>query len=629
MTLISPLSSIRARLCRFRHSQDGGVMSIEMMLILPIMIWAYLGMMIFFDAFRSRTEAQNAALHVADLMSRQSETVTTAYLEGLNDVFDFLTGGSRQSRLRVSLVVRPAADQPPVVAWSYGTRGLLPLDQVADMLSLVCMGDPDGDVPDDPLACFDAQAAALIPENSGQFQDPRFHLPVEDLAQRISPVLPGESLIVVESFSAWQSPTQSMLNMPFLRDTRLTPVAVTRPRFSPFINYEGAAIQFDPDSDELPPVWNMPDPDPTDPDPDDTSLTSVIVDNDFSTNDTTGWSNTTVTHSNHAIAGSFLGPFGRETMQRPVTYTVNLGQETESARIEFDLLVIDSWDGFDPSWSRPEGENFVIQINGSSIAAEPFVSWGGGLFDADRRTVASRAEGRFTTTMVRTVDPQQMVGSGWSDQVWRVTIDIDAPVQNFTLGFLATLDEDVHNESFGLMNIRITAIHGTRNPQHYIPPANTLLGNDPLLRFPVHGGCPDYRQAAPVHTLQLDHIWDPLRHRVRGRGATTLRNCAGFNSNPFVGRIHATPTLVLDWTDTGERWHGSRLRIRTEDGNNGRSCDTTLLIRDPLGAWHFNDDYWGWNAGREMGWAPSGEYQIWVGIWGWTECNADIIIERY
>lgn len=673
-----------ARLRRFRHSSDGGLVSIELMLVLPIMIWAYLGMMIFFDAYRARTEAQNAALHVADLMSRQSQTMTTDYLEGLNDVFDFLTARTPESRLRVSLVVRTDADEPPVVAWSYGTRGLLPLDQVLALLSLDLTGTLDdalspivgliesltGGTQDgnngNPLGGLTngllgqggtVQTAAsqtetligglidelseLVANGSGSFGNLSYHMPVSDLSARIDPVLPGEALIVVEAFTAWNSPSTGLLRMPFLNDTRLTPVAVTRPRFSPFINYEGAAVHFDPDLEELPPTWEIPDPEPTDPDPvdpDDTSLTSVVVDNDFTTNDTAGWSQTAVTHTNHATVGSFLGPFGRQTMQNPVTFSVNLGQESERARIEFDLLVIDSWDGFNPTWSRPEGENFVIQINGSSIAAEPFHHAPGGLFDADRRTVASRAEGRFTTSMVRTVAPQQMVGSGWADQVWRVTIDIDAPVQNFTLGFLATLDEDVNNESFGLMNIRISADHGARNPQHYIPPANTLLGIDPVLRFDVYQGCPEFQQAAPTHTLTQDHLWDPLVHRVRARGDRRLNTCGlpGIGSNPSNGsRIHATPTYILDWTDLNWRSGQHRLRIRTEDGNRGQTCDPSLLVRDPTGAWLFHEDIsvsgggQDWNARINLAWAPSGQYHIWVGHWNSGACDVDLIIERY
>ena len=42
-------------------------------------------------------------------------------------------------------------------------------------------------------------------------------------------------------------------------------------------------------------------------------------------------------------------------------------------------------------------------------------------------------------------------------------------------------------------------------------------------------------------------------------------------------------------------------------------ADTTLVIRDPAGAWHCNDDMVGVDPGVVLRQPPAGEYRIWVG----------------
>jgi len=636
------------RLRRFGGDTEGSTLSIEFLLILPIMIWAYFGSMVFFDAFRANTQAQVASLHVADLMSRQTDSVTTVYLEGLNDVFDFLTTRDLQTRLRISVFVWDFVAERPAVAWSYGTRGLLPLSEVFEDMAEVgetsggaigtfvppglangFPGNGNGNGNGPPAHVLERIAARLANQVGTQFTNPSYHLPDPTIWQQVQALIPGESLIMVESFSVWETPAESLVWMPFLRDTRLAKVAVTRPRFSPFINYEGAGIDVPPGGTEMPPGW-VPPPPVEEPEPEPVPPpVATIVNTDFSTGAPPGWSHTNVTHTNVAGVGSFLGPFGQATLTNPVTYAVNLGAASTRATIEFDLFIIDSWDGYNLQWARPEGEHLMIQVNGTTIAVEAFHLDPWAFYLGRRQSVASRAEGHFTTTMERIQSGTNLWGDGWGDQRWRVTIDIESPAQTFSLGFRANLNEDLANESFGLSSFRVTAERGTPANSHFVPAAANLLGTDPNTFYPVFSGCPDHRQAAQTHNLRNDDLSSPLRHRVRAGGPQTLRNCSGFGSSPYTGRIRATPSLVLDWNNQGYNQWGRYLRIRTDDGNNGNTCDTTILIRDPSGAWHFNDDFSGYNAGRNMGAAMSGTYQIWVGTFGSSLCNSDIVLERY
>lgn len=603
-----------------RYREDiRGTMSVELVLVLPLLFWAYIAMIVFYDAYRARMEAQAAALHVADLVSRQSQTVTTEYLEGMNDVYDFLTTRNRNTRLRISSLMWVEDQDDPQVAWSYGTRGLPSLLD----LSLASFGGGDGDGDDDGPA----PSGFSIVENQ---------MPVADLVDRIPQVLPGEALILVEAFTLWRSPIISWMGFDYLNHMRFTPLAVTRPRFSPFIRYEGDNDVYPEGPPEfLPPVGDPPPPEEeeVEPEPEITSVT--VVDTDFNDGNTQNWSATTVTQTH---TGAFFGPFGRETRQNPLTYQVNLGGASTSARIEFDLFIFDSWDGYDTTWARPEGEFLMIQVNGTSIALEAFTEWLPSHMRHDRRTVASRAEGRFTTTMTLIRSGSNIWGSGWNDQVWRVVIDVENPAQTFTLGFSANLDEDIHNESFGFNRFRVTAERGSHGPAHFLPNAATRVGEDPLTRFTSYSGCPDRRIPAVNMTLRNSDLAALLRMQRRAAGSSWLGSCGISGASRYV---RSSASMVLHYTNDTSNVNGNRLRIRTEDNNSGRTCDATLLIRDPSGQWFFNSEIQGttlldpfgvnanYNARINLGHAVTGEYHIWMGHFSETSCATDLRFERY
>ncbi len=598
---------------RFRKDM-GGAASVELALVFPILIWAYLGMMVFYDGYRARMEAQSAALHVADLISRQSNTMTADYLEGMNDVYDFLTTRPRDTRLRISSIMWDPDTLRPVIVWSYGTRGLPPLPQMANLDDLVNQDPPEPQEGESP---------------SG-FEDARNQLPIPELAQRIPDVLPGEALILVEAFTIWNSPIRMGLDFSRLTNVRLSPIAVTRPRFSPFIRYEGDNDYFPPELETYPESGDPTPPIPPEEPPVDNGNVVTIVETDFTDGNTQNWSSNQITTNSNI---TFFGPFGRETRTNPVTYQVNLGETSRYVEIEFDLFIIDSWDAYTRPWSPLSGDVFLITVNGTAISATPFLANPWGMFARDRSHVVSRAEGVFTTTMTLVESHRDIWGSGWNDQVWRVRIEVDNPVTNFTLGFIGDLSGDIHNESFGFRNFRVTAERGTHSQPQHFRPTSVKVFDDPATRFAVHAGCPDHRIGTKTFSLRPDDImWNQHRFQIQARGDQFLRYCGvdisnTWSNNPF--RSHATPNLIVNWDNQGYNWQGSYLRIRTDDGNNGWNCDTTLLIRTPTGQWIFNDDFWGWNSGRELGPALNGEYHIWVGRYGGGNCSTDIVFETY
>ena len=88
--------------------------------------------------------------------------------------------------------------------------------------------------------------------------------------------------------------------------------------------------------------------------------------------------------------------------------------------------------------------------------------------------------------------------------------------------------------------------------------------------------------------------------------------------NPY-GFVADAPDLDLYFEATG----GLPLIIRVE----GFGEDTVLLINDPEGNWHFNDDYNDYDPKITFMRPVSGLYSIWVGtFWDGDYLDVDLVI---
>lgn len=80
---------------------EEGALLVEFMILLPMMIWAFVALVVYWDVFKTINVSQKAAYSIADLLSRQV-IVTEDFLDGMEDVMDFLTPGVGDSRVRIT-----------------------------------------------------------------------------------------------------------------------------------------------------------------------------------------------------------------------------------------------------------------------------------------------------------------------------------------------------------------------------------------------------------------------------------------------------------------------------------------------------------------------------------------------
>lgn len=131
---------------RFAKSEQG-TLSVETVIVFPIILWAFFGMFIFWDIFSTVNRNLKATYTIADLISREPDPMSQSYLEGLGDVYNMLVRSDGSSTIRVSVVsnkINGSGDEELALEWSYGTGAMLSrttLDGISEAIPIMAVGD--------------------------------------------------------------------------------------------------------------------------------------------------------------------------------------------------------------------------------------------------------------------------------------------------------------------------------------------------------------------------------------------------------------------------------------------------------------------------------------------------------
>ena len=97
------LNSILTRFKAFAQDEQGNV-AIETVLFIPLMLAILAATFSFHDAFRYKSLNAKAAYTISDALSRETDPIDNAYIDGMEDVLEFLTISEGPYSLRVTLV---------------------------------------------------------------------------------------------------------------------------------------------------------------------------------------------------------------------------------------------------------------------------------------------------------------------------------------------------------------------------------------------------------------------------------------------------------------------------------------------------------------------------------------------
>ena len=132
------------RLIRNFWRRDEASVAIEAVVVMPILAWVFIASFVFFDAFRVYNTSIKATYSVADVLSRRTASIAASDIEGLADVFQFLTRNTAGSALRITQITRQAGGYR--IDWSHGTDGMTYLRAsdfpgIIDRIPIMAFGD--------------------------------------------------------------------------------------------------------------------------------------------------------------------------------------------------------------------------------------------------------------------------------------------------------------------------------------------------------------------------------------------------------------------------------------------------------------------------------------------------------
>jgi Flp pilus assembly protein TadG len=92
------MSFLRSLLRRFARDEKGSLV-VEAIIVMPMFVWAYAGLFVYWDAYRSINTVQKASYTISDLISRSQASVNDAYIAGMATTFNTLAGSGIAMRL--------------------------------------------------------------------------------------------------------------------------------------------------------------------------------------------------------------------------------------------------------------------------------------------------------------------------------------------------------------------------------------------------------------------------------------------------------------------------------------------------------------------------------------------------
>jgi len=113
---------------------DRASVTMEAVMVLPLLLWGYFGMFILYDGYRALSSNIRASYTISDMLSRETNPIDQAYLNGLNDIQDVLTQSNYRTVLRVTVARYTDTDGDGEVdpgehtlEWSNSTTGKDPI----------------------------------------------------------------------------------------------------------------------------------------------------------------------------------------------------------------------------------------------------------------------------------------------------------------------------------------------------------------------------------------------------------------------------------------------------------------------------------------------------------------------
>lgn len=128
------MNALSRQIRHFRRNEDGLVMT-EFLIMLPLLVWTFMALFIYWDAFRTINQAQKAAYSIADVISRQRE-INLTFVNGMQTVGEYLTNDATNVSVRITAVVYDLDEDKHTVVYSRSPANKMPQLTDTSMIAL-------------------------------------------------------------------------------------------------------------------------------------------------------------------------------------------------------------------------------------------------------------------------------------------------------------------------------------------------------------------------------------------------------------------------------------------------------------------------------------------------------------
>jgi len=102
---------------RFTQNTNGS-MSVEAIIMLPLLLWAIAAMAVFFDLYRTKSNLDKASFTISDALSRETNAITPSYITSSHTLLEELAGLDDDTSLRISVITWDEDNNSYDLEWS-------------------------------------------------------------------------------------------------------------------------------------------------------------------------------------------------------------------------------------------------------------------------------------------------------------------------------------------------------------------------------------------------------------------------------------------------------------------------------------------------------------------------------
>ena len=129
---MSFLSYLKRRFVR----EEKGSLFVDAIIVMPMFVWAYAGLFVYWDAYRSVNTVQKASYTISDLISRTQTTVNDTYISGLRDTFNIMLNSGETGQIRVTSYTWSGVRERYEVIFSRSPNSAMTERTTADLANL-------------------------------------------------------------------------------------------------------------------------------------------------------------------------------------------------------------------------------------------------------------------------------------------------------------------------------------------------------------------------------------------------------------------------------------------------------------------------------------------------------------